>query len=162
MLGVCACDSSTDGSAGSGGAAGMGGAAGAGGTAGMGGGVDPGCPSTLETLPNWFETPIDTDISGFSSIDASFTFRNDAGLAIDIDGTQLWSVPNVEDVLISASNFPINDVADGAEFTIMLVLDLTGLAASETGFAVRPNAPGLGNLGPDRISFVSAEITCDP
>jgi len=128
----------------------------------VGGGVDLRCPSTLETLANWFETPEDTDISGFSSIDASFTFRNDSGRAFDVDATQLWSIPNVEDVLISLSNFPINGVADGAEFTIVLVLDLTGLASSETGFAIRPRSPGLGTMGPDQISFVSAEIACDP
>jgi len=113
-------------------------------------------------VSNWFETPADTDISGFSSIDAAFTFRNDTGQAIDVDGTQLWSIPNVEDVLISVSNFPINGVADEAEFTISLVLDLTGLPSSETGFAIRPRSPVFGNLGSNRISLVSAEITCDP
>ena len=140
----------------------MGGTAGTGGTGGVGGGVAAGCPTTLETLTNWFETPSDTDIANFSSIDALLTFRNDAGQTLDIDGTQLWSIPNVEDIPIALSNFPINGVADGAEFTILLVLDLTGLPSTEAGFAIRPASPTLGNLGPSHISFVNAEFVCDP
>ena len=133
-----------------------------GGTAGMGGGVAAGCPTTFETLTNWFETPSDTDIANFSSIDALLTFRNDAGHALDIVGTQLWSTPNVEEVPISLSNFPINGVADGAEFAILLVLDLSGLPSTEAGLAIRPTSRTLGNLGPNRISLVSAEFACDP
>ena len=140
----------------------MGGTAGIGGTAGMGGGVATGCPTTFETLTNWFETPNDTDIADFSSIDALVTFRNDAGHALDVEGTQLWSIPNVEGVPISLSNFPINGIADGAEFTILLVLDLSGLPSTEVGLAIRPTSRASGTLGPSRISFVSAEFACDP
>jgi hypothetical protein len=127
------------------------------------GGVAPtGCPTTLNTLGFWFETPADTDIRGFSSIEASMTFQNITGGPMDVEGTQLWSVPNVEEGFISLSNFPINGVANGAEFTIVLVLDLTIISDTETGFAIRPTNTVNGTISPDQILFVSAEFTCDP
>lgn|GEM_PF-5458801 len=164
MLGLCACGSNTSGTAGTGGSAGTGGTGGGGsaGTGGTGGGVGTACPVTLDTLADWFETPAETDIRGFSSIDAALTFRNDTGRALGVDGTQLWSIPTVEDVPISVSNFPIDGVADGAEFTMSLVLDLAALTSSETGLAIRPTSPALGTLGPSEVSFVSAEFTCNP
>jgi len=121
-----------------------------------------GCPTTLETLPGWWQTPPDTDISGFSSIDASITFQNIMGGPMDVEFTQLWSVPNVEEGFIAVSNFPINGVANGAEFTITLVLDVTVLSDTETGFAIRPTNTVNGTLSPEQILFVSAEFTCEP
>ena len=94
LLGLCSCGGTGNGTAGAGGAAATGGAGGVGGVGGVGGIAPTGCPTTLDTLTNWFETPADTDIRGFSSIDASITFQNITGRSIDVDDTQLWSVPN--------------------------------------------------------------------
>jgi len=168
LLGLWSCGDGSNGSGGTGGTGGtagtggVGGSGGVGGTGGTGGTVPTGCPTTLVTFGGWFQTPPDTDIRGFSSIEASITFQNITGVPMDVEFTQLWSLPNVEEGFIALSNFPINGVANGAEFTITLLLDVTVLSDTETGFAIRPTNTQFGTMGPDQILFVSAEFTCEP
>lgn len=121
------------------------------------------CPSTIVAKSNWFETPTDSQIYGFSTVSYKLKFKNDTGNILDITEVQLWSTPDAAGLTATNTNFPIQAVAAGAEFDVEFTVDLTPITNCTTGvgMAIRLISTQMGTMMPSAVPFVSVtDINC--
>lgn len=121
------------------------------------------CPTTLNALPNWFESD---EFSGVTEINMVATFTNATGVNMRYSNTtapQVWSVPSVAIPPIVYTFTPNNvNIAPGATFVVDLMVDVSGLAETENKFAFRPRElNAFGTIAPDKIPLQSVSFSCN-
>ncbi len=120
------------------------------------------CPETLTALSNWYEAS--PGFAGVGTIRMTATFTNEAGANMEFtpgNTFQIWSVPSVLDIPTVVVSEPSGTVAPDGDVFYDLILDVSGLPASETTFAFRQvDSNMFGTMAPGIIPLQSVSFVC--
>ncbi|PYK64993.1 MAG: hypothetical protein DME50_10680 [Verrucomicrobia bacterium] len=61
---------------------------------------------------------------------------------------QFWTVPGVDQVTVTSSNLPLNNIAPGEVFEIRFTLDRSAASGNEPGLAMRLFSVERGTMPP--------------
>lgn len=123
-----------------------------------------GCPESLQTLSNWYET--EPDFGDIVEISMALTFTNSSGIDITFNAApgetiQVWSTPGVLDPSpLVFNSWPSGTVLNGADYSYDMTAGIADLPVSEDGFGIRPQSLTLGTMSPANATLVSAEFSC--
>lgn len=123
----------------------------------------PQCPSKFSELSARYATDA---FRGVDTITLLATFTNNSGDDMIFDGSetfQLWVEVGgtTEHPPVIVHIEPSGAVADGAEFTYKLAIDVAAYANKKAVIGFRGVCPGIGTMAPDMMPLVMDAFTCN-